>query len=391
VVLASLVIMVSIFGIRYSYGVFFKSLEQDFGWSRALTSGVFSTYMLLCCLFAICGGWALDRYGPRMVLIIMGLFTSSSLLLSSQADSLWKLFLSYSLLLAIGTGPTYAVIMATLSRWFIKRRGTAMAIVGAGIGLGMLIMNPVAAYLILNFGWQSAYFALGLIALVTLVPSAFLLKKAPDLKETSAAKEGAFIGFERESEDFSLLQALRRKNFWLIFFIWFLYSFCIHLVLTHLVPCAIDLAIPMIRAASLLTLLGGSNMIGRLVMGRISDSVDRKWTAIFCAFVMAAAMWLLTRASHFQMLQFFAVIYGFSLGGFDPPVTALIGEAFGLRHIGVIMGVLVTAWSAGAAAGPTLGGYVFDVTGNYYLAFITGIVSMLMLPPLCLSITLPKK
>lgn len=391
VVLACLIIMVSIFGIRYSYGVFFKSLEQGFGWSRALTSGIFSAYMLLCCLFAVCGGWALDRYGPRFVLIIMGMFTGSGLLLSSQADSLWKLFVSYSFLLAIGTGPTYAVIMATVSRWFLRRRGTALAIVGAGIGLGILIMNPVAAHLVSSYGWQSAYFIVGLIALFTIIPCAFLLKKSPDATEGYAAGEGLFQESDGGSEDFSLLQAARGKNFWLFIFIWFLYSFCLHLVLTHLVPYAIDLAVPAIKAAGLLTILGGSSALGRLFMGRLSDSMGRKWTSTLSALFMAVAMLLLKGASQFQMLQLFAAIFGFFYGALDPPIVALIGEVFGLRHIGVIMGVLVTAWSAGAAAGPSLGGYLFDITGNYSIAFLFGMGSMLILSALCLSLTLPAR
>ncbi|MCJ7595752.1 MAG: MFS transporter [Desulfobacterales bacterium] len=391
VVLASLIMMASIFGSRYSYGVFFKSLEHDFGWSRALTSGVFSAHMLLCSIFAICGGWALDRYGPRFVLLIMSLFTTSSFLLSSRADSLWELFFSYSLLLAIGTAPTYAVIMGTMSRWFLKRRATAMAIVGSGIGLGILIMNPVAAYFVLGYGWRFAFFVVGIIAFITLVPAALLFKKAPDSKDAYASGQGLFMDSERKSKDFSLLEAVRDKNFWLIFFIWFLYSFCLHLVLTHLVPHATDLAFPMIKAASLLTLLGGSSILGRLVVGRLSDSLDRKWASIFSALVMAAAMLLLSRASHFQWLQIFAVIYGFFYGGFDPPVTALIGEVFGLRHIGVIMGLLSTAWNGGAAAGPALAGYLFDTTGNYLLAFLIGTASLLILPALCFSMTLPKK
>jgi len=276
VVLASLIMMASIFGTRYSYGIFFKSLEHDFGWSRALTSGVFSAHMLLCSIFAICGGWALDRYGPRLVLLIMGLFTTSSFLLSSQADSLWKLFFSYSLLLAIGTAPAYAVSMGTVSRWFTRRRATAMAIVGSGIGLGILIMNPVAAYFVLGYGWRSAFLVVGIIAFMTLVPTALLFKKAPDSKDTHAPGQGLFIESETESKSFSLPEAVRGRNFWLLFFIWFLYSFCLHLVLTHLVPHATDLGAPMIKAASLLTLLGGSSVLGRLVVGRLSDSVDRK-------------------------------------------------------------------------------------------------------------------
>lgn len=356
VVLAGLIIMATIFGIRYSYGVFFKSLEQNFGWNRTLTSGVFSVYMVLCSLFAICGGWALDRYGPRLVLIIMGLFTSSSLLLSSQADSLWKLFLSYSLLLAIGTGPTYGVIMATVSRWFVRRRGTAVGIVSAGIGLGLIIMNPVAAYLVSSYGWQSAYMVVGFIALFIIVPCSLLLKKSPDATEGSAAEEGLLDGSDGPAEDFSLLQAARDKNFWLFFIIWVLYSFCVHLVLTHLVPFAIDLGVPTIKAAAVVTLLGGSSVLGRLVVGRLSDIIGRKWATTLSALFMAGAMLLLSGASHLWMLQLFAVFFGFFYGALDPPITAFVGEVFGLRHIGVIMGVFVTAWSTGAAIGPGLGG-----------------------------------
>jgi len=389
--MASLVIMASVFGIRYSYGVFFKSLEQNFGWSRALTSGVFSANMLICSLVAVFGGWAVDRYGPRLVLIIMGLFATSGLLLSSQADSLWKLFVSYSLLLAIGTGPAYAVTMATVSRWFVRRRGTAVSIVGAGIGLGILIMNPVSAYFVSGYGWRSAYFAVGLIALLTIIPCALLLKKSPDATEVSAAEEGLFVGSEGESEDFSLFQAAKRKDFWAFIFIWFLYSFNLHLVLTHLVPYAIDLAVPTIKAAALLTLLGGSSIVGRLVMGRLSDSVGRKLTSTLSALFMAAAMLLLSGTPHLQMLELFAVIFGFFYGALDPPLAALIGELFGLRHIGVIMGILVTAWSAGAAVGPSLAGYLFDITGSYFFAFLVGMVSMLMLSALCLSLRMPAK
>lgn len=391
VVVAGFVIMATSFGIRYTYGVFFKSLEQNFGWTRTLTSGVFSFYMLFCALFAVCGGWALDRYGPRMVLVIMGLFISSSLFLSSQADSLWKLFVSYSLLLAIGTGPTYAVVMATVSRWFVRRRGTALAIVGAGIGVGILIMNPVAAYLVSRYGWQTAYFIIGLIALLTIIPCSLLIKRTPNETEGSpAAKElGAQSG--EKAEDFSLIEAAKSKNFWLFFFIWFLYSVCVHLVLTHLVPYAIDLGVPTFSAAGIVTLLGGSSIVGRLAIGRVSDSIGRKGAATLSALLMAGAMLLLSGASNLRMLQLFAVIFGFFYGALDPPILAFIGEVFGMRHIGVIMGILVTSWSAGAALGPSLGGYLFDTTGSYFSAFLAGMVMNLVVSVLCLLVTVQKE
>ena len=108
--------------------------------------------MLLCCVVSIFGGWALDRYGPRLVTFIMGSCAGLSLLLTSQTSSTWQLFLSYGVLLSLGTGAIYAVVNSTVSRWFEKKRGFALGISGAGGPLGTVFMAPFATYLISDFG-----------------------------------------------------------------------------------------------------------------------------------------------------------------------------------------------------------------------------------------------
>ena len=395
VVAVCLFIGVVSFGIRYSYGVFFKSLEQDFGWSRALTSGIFSIYMLLCCIFAILGGWLLDRYGPRVIIILMGFFTGFSLILTSYANSLWHLFITYSVLLAIGTGPTYTVTMATASRWFVKSRGLAVAIIGSGAGLGIIVMTPIAAHLVSSHGWQTAYFIIGLVALFTISPCALLLRKSPPIVTALPDSEKLATSNlatsqeqpQNQPEDFSLPQAAKTKNFWLVFFVWLLYSLCLHLVLTHLVPHAIDLGISSMKAAAILTLLGGTSIPGRLLMGRVSDIIGWKQGSIISALFMAGAMALPVGGSNLWTLYLFGIIFGLSYGAIDPPIVALIGDVFGLRHIGVIMGALVVGWSAGAAIGPALAGYIFDVNGNYVFAFLVGVVAMIVAAVLIFSVT----
>lgn len=398
VVATCLFIGTIIYGIRYSYGVFFKPLEQDFDLSRTLTSGVFSVHMLLCCVFAILGGWALDRYGPKIVVILMGFFTGLSLILSSYTSSPWQLFFSYSFLLAIGTGPTYTITMATASRWFADRRGLALAIVGSGAGLGLIVMTPIAAYLISGYGWQTAYFIIGIIALCTITPCALLLRKTtatvttlPDNELETTNSITPQKRHQNQQDSFSLLQAAKTKNFWLLFFVWLLYSFCLHLVLTHLTPHAIDLGISSMKAAALLTLLGGTSIPGRLVMGRLSDTIGRKQAGIISALGMAGAMLLLALGSDWWTLCVFGVIFGLSYGGIDPPVVALIGDIFGMSHIGVIIGVLVVGWSAGAAIGSALAGYIFDVSGSYFFAFLAGAIGMLIASLLILLLTRLKQ
>jgi len=370
VVVTCLAIGIVSYGIHYSYGVFFKSLEQHFEWSRTLTSGVFSSYMLVSCAFAILGGWALDRYGPRIVVMVMGFFTGLSLLLTSQANVPWHLFVSYSVLLAIGIGPTYTVTMANASRWFSARRGLALGIVGAGAGSGIIVMSPIAARLVSSYGWQNAYAVMGIVALGAIIPLALLLRSAPT---TPAVPQD-----QAESGHLSLLQAARTRNFWLFLLVWFSYSFCLHLLLVHLPSHATDMGVSSIKAATILGLVGGISVPSRIFMGRLSDTIGRKRAGVICALGMGGAMLLLVGGSDLWVFYVFAVTFGLFYGGIDPPVIALIGDVFGTRYIGVIIGVLVIGWSTGAAIGPALAGYIFDVNGSYLFAFVAAAVVMLM-------------
>ncbi|MFC1968413.1 MFS transporter [Chloroflexota bacterium] len=385
VVLACLVVLTSSMSMRYSFGVFFKALEDDFGLTRASTSGIFSIHMFLACIAALLAGWAVDRYGPRLVIVCMGLFTGSSLLLVSRASSVWHLYLSYGLLFALGTAAAYTVAVATTSRWFIKRRGIALGIATSGASLGVLIGAPVSAYLITSYGWRTSYAIMGLIAGIIIVGSALFLRKDPAEMgalpdgEMSDAVEVATSGHrDNRKPELSLFQATRTRTFWLLIFTVWAYSFCLHMVLTHLVRHAIDLEISPVHAATVLTFIASTGILGRLAGGRISDRIGRRKIAIACAFLQAAAMLILMGSVNIWMLYLFAMLYGPTYGAMDPIVVALVVENFGLRSMGAMMGMTSIFFGIGGAAGPALAGYVFDVHGSYTIAFITGVVVMLL-------------
>ena len=170
VVIVFLVVGITLYGIEFSFGVFFKSIESTFSLTRTETSAVSSVNMLLVGVFGFLSGWALDRYGPKIIVLLMGLFAGLSLLLTSQVNSSWQLFITYSLLLAMGAGGLYVVPTATVSRWFNKKRGFALGIAGSGMGLGVLVMAPLATYLITNFDWRMAYIVIGLITWFIVIP-----------------------------------------------------------------------------------------------------------------------------------------------------------------------------------------------------------------------------
>ena len=387
VVLAFLVVVTIILGTRITFGVFFKSIESDFNLTRAATSVVFSAQMVLVGVFTILGGWALDKYGPRIVVLLMALFTGLSLLLTSQTSSLWQLFITYSLLLSIGTSAIYVVTMSTVSRWFDKKRGLALGIASSGAGLGTVVMAPFATYLISDFGWRTAFIILGLIAWLFVIPISRLFKGEP--YEIGALPDGAEpdsrqTGMQKlknkgggiQPVGLSLRQAFRTSNFRLYGFIWLLYASNLYLVLTHIVPHAMDMGMSAGKAAIVLSLLGGASIVGRVLMGIVSDRIGRKVTGIICSLVQAGAMAWLIWSQDSWMLYLFALIYGFGYGGMTPSVGALIGETLGLRSIGIILGVLDIGWGLGAAIGPAIGGFIFDVNNSYSIAFLIGTVAM---------------
>ena len=397
IVITVFVISTIISGIRTSFGVFFKSLESEFNLTRAATSAILSTNMVLGCVFDVLGGWACDRYGPRMVILLMGLITGISLLLTSQANSAWQLFITYSLLLAMGTMPIFTVTVSTVSRWFDKKRGLVVGISSAGGGLGMVIMAPFATYLISNFGWRWAYIIIGVIAWVIVIPLSRLLKRSPD--EIGLLPDGAKLDSRErqvpkpQTEEstppaaLTLSQASRTRSFWLLMFTHFFFATNHFLVITHLVPHVTDMGISAGQAATLLSLIGGVTIASMAIMGSVSDRIGRKTAVIVCSLVQTGSMVWLVWVQDLGMLYLFALVYGLTRG--IPAIFgALIGDTFGLRQIGTLVGVLGIGIGIGAAFGPAIGGLIFDVSNSYSMAFIIGATAMLVV---ALLITLVRR
>lgn len=386
IVAASLVAATTLMGIRLSFGVFFKSLESEFELTRAATSSVFSVYMVLSAVFAILSGWALDRYGPRLVFFLMGLLTGLSLLLTSQTDSLWQLFLSYSLLLAIGTAGVYTVVISAVSKWFDKKRGLALGIAGSGGSLGAIVMAPFAAYLISSFDWRIAYLVIGIIAWLVVISLSMLLRNDPSeigalpdgVKSDVARTQGRDRDESSQLTGFSLLQAFRTRNFWLIWAILLSSALSLYLVLTHVVPYAIDMGISTTEAATILSIMGGSSILSRVLTGRVSDIIGRKVPGIICALLRAGALVWLIWAHDLWMLYLFAIVFGFSWGGLGVAAGTLAADIFGVRNLGVILGTQDMGFVIGAAIGSAMGGVIFDVTNSYTMAFAIGAVAMLI-------------
>ena len=383
VVVAFLILGTAIWGIRFTFGIFFKSIESEFELTRMATSAIFSVNMVLGGLFTILFGWILDRYGPRVVFLLMGILTGLSLVLTSQTTTFWQLFITYSLLLAMGASAIYVGIMSTVSRWFDQKRGLALGIASTGTGLGPLVTAPFATFLIDRFNWRIAYLVIGIVAWLVVIPLSRLLKKDPhEIGELPDGKKTHLENTKIEEvalpSDLSLQQAFRTRNFWSIISIFLLFSFSLFLVLTHLVPHTTDIGYSAAEAATILSLSGGATIVGKMLFGIASDRLGRKLALVICSLLQFGAMVWLLWAQDLWMLYLFAIFFGLAWGGMGPAMAALIGDTFGLGKLGVIFGVLDVGFSTGAAIGPVIGGLIFDVSHSYFLAFSLGAAIMLL-------------
>lgn len=397
VVAAILVSSFIMMGVNSSFGVFFKSLESTFGLTRATTSAVLSGRMAFSCLFAVLGGWAIDRYRPKVVFSIMGLFIGISLILTSQTTAAWQLFVTYSLLMAIGVGAFYVVTTSTILRWFDRRRGLALGITGSGGGLGIALVAPLATFLIESFEWRNALMMLGVIVWLVMIPVAQLLRKDP--YEIGALPDGVMPGdlTARIKEDItsppiiSLVKVFQTKNFWSFLFIGVLLAFSWVFVLTHIVPHATDLGFSAIQSATILSLTGIAMIAGRLLTGALTDKISAKVIAVISSLLQAGVLLWLVWGQELWMLYLFGLLHGFTMGGFTTANTVLIGGTFGLKDIGKILGVLEIGIFIGAATGPYFGGLIFDVSSSYTLAFLIMAGTVLARIPLVALITREKK
>jgi len=182
------------------------------------------------------------------------------------------------------------------------------------------------------------------------------------------------------------------RAFWLLLAIIIFWSICLQMVMAHIYRHAtVLLSILAVVAANFLVVIGISSIIGRPVMGAVSDRLGGNLTLTVCLILQALGMFWLLRATDIWMLYLFAAIFGFAYGGCVPQLPVIAGKFFGLKSIGAIVGVQMLGVAIGGAIGPVLGGYVFDVKGSYYLAFIVGGICTILALILLAFMKVPKK
>ena len=390
VVVVAFFIMVVSWALYYSFGVFFKPLLNDFGWTHAMTSGAFSLSMTVYGVLGVVVGVLNDRFGPRVVLTLCGLLLGLGHLLMSQVSALWQMYLFYGLIVGTGMSGVWVPQLSTVARWFVGRRTLMTGIVLAGVSMGQLIGPPVITQLIAVYGWRLSYIMLGGAVLLVVVLLAQFMRRDPTQmgQLPYGAEQGKEVELSPDTQSFSLREAAYTAQFWLVFGIFFCFGFGVFAIAVHIVPHAIELGISATSAATILSCRGGMSLVGNNVLGGAADRIGNRQIFVFGFIMILAAFFWLVPASELWMLYLFAVIFGFAGGGMGASESPLVAGLFGLTSHGLIYGVIHLGFTAGAAVGPVVTGYIFDLTRGYRAAFlvcaafsIAGIVLAALLKP----------
>ncbi len=371
------------YGLYFSFSIFFVPLLEEFRWSRGLTAGIFSVATIVQGLASPIVGTLVDRLGPRRVLLAGATLLGAAPILASRVQHLWELYLITGVIAALGlAGAGWVPSGVLLARWFARRRGGMIGLAFSGMGIGVLVVGPVAQYLIVRIGWRQANLLLGVATLLLLIPLLwFGVKNSPSASEAAPPpapgrqpRGDASCPDRAASPGPTVRQALATRRFWVLFSASLITPLAVMPVFVHQVAFAVDQGFSRMFVASIFGLSGLLSSVGRVGFGMISDRVGRALAATLsfgCTASGTLALLVVELYPHPGFLYAYAILFGLGFGARGPIMTALATDHFGGKRFGAIYGILNFGNGIGAAVGPWYSGMVHDLAGSYRWAFLT--------------------
>jgi MFS family permease len=361
------------FGCAYTFSAFVGALQADFGASRGSVSLVFSLAGFLYFGLGVVSGPLADRFGARRVTAAGMLLVGVGLTAASFARSLMEVYAAYGLGIGLGVGCSYVPAVGAVQRWFVRHRGFASGLAVSGIGVGTLVVPPLAAVLIDRFGWRDAYLTLGGLAAVLGGGLALLIENDPRARglgpdgdpmqeaPVTLRATGATVG-----------EAVRSRRFVVLYVACLICAIGVFVPFVHLIPYAVDHGIAKPSAVLLLGAIGVGSTAGRFLLGGLADRIGRRQALVASFAGMAAALAIWAVSTGFWALAAFAFVYGVFYGGWVALLPAVVMDYFGGRNVSAIIGVLYTSAAFGTLVGPAAAGFVFDITGSYAIPILVG-------------------
>jgi predicted MFS family arabinose efflux permease len=377
VVGASALIVCIGMGALFSLGVFLKPMADSMGWSRAAISSVALLNWIAMGLGSFFWGALSDRLGTRVVALAGGLLLGLGLVLSSQVRTLSQLYLTFGFMVGFAVGAFYAPLTSTATKWFTARRGLAVALVSSGIGVGILVVSPLARALTSLWDWRIALLVIGDLAWLVVVPAALLLREQPG--DVGAAAMG---GAARAGREYTTRRVLTAPQFWAIALTHFACCAAHSGPIFHMVTHATDQGIGAMTAATALGVSGLSSIAGRLGGGVLADRFGAKPTLIVGLALQAAMIPVYLVARDVALFYALAVVFGVSYGGVMPLYALVTREYFGEKVMGTAYGAVFLISTLGMGIGSYAGGVFYDRLGSdawlYGGSFAIGALAVLL-------------
>jgi MFS family permease len=393
----SFVALFSIVGLAlYGLPLYYDFMVKEFGWSRTVvTSGNALSKLLIGPLFGFIAGWVVDRFGPRRLMMAGIVMAGGALVGLSHLSALWMFYFFYvfNALGYVCGGPLPNQVL--LSRWFDKSRGKAMGVAYLGIGIGGALVPLLSHWLTGQWGWRGALQALGVLIIALALPMAYFVKESPEGAREPGSKDTAppvhVTSAPTAPRPLAPIGNVFRSP---AFYLLALGSMCSigavggtnqHLKLF----LSLDQNYAQSEAAKIISLVLTFSIFGRLLMGWLADRLPKKQVMLLIYLLVAAAIPLLFFASSPEVMYVFAAIFGLGLGGEYLIIPLMAAELFGVKVLGRLMGVILTADGVAEAVSPMLIGYVRDATGSYHVGFVT-LIGIALLGAAAIAL-LPRK
>lgn len=371
----------SLVGIMF-YGLpfFYDFWIKEFGWTRAtITSGNAAGKVVIGPLFGFIAGWVIDKFGPRRLMLTGILLGGIALIGLSVMTSMWQFYLFY-LCNALGYlfgGPLPNQVL--ISRWFSSSRGKVMGIAYLGIGVGGMLVPQIAKALNTELGWRGGLMWLGVLMIAIAFPMAWFVRENPQTAKAEVKPDEPKAPF---------VNILRRSSFYLLL----IGSMCSIGAVSGTSQnlklfMSIDLKYSQQHAADIMSVVLGASIVGRLLMGWLADKIQKKYVMILIYALVALSIPLLFASHSTSVMYLFAFVFGMALGGDYMIIPLMAAELFGVKVMGRVMGIIISADGLGEAFGPMLAGWLRDEKGSYAYGFsaliilaVIGTLAVLLLP-----------
>ena len=392
VLVATFVTLGLTYGFWYSYAVFLVAFLREFGWSRSVVAGAFSTLVMVHGLSGPGLGWLVERVGPRAVIAAGGAVLAGSLLLAAHIEAVWQLYLTLGVLAALGVSAAGWVPSVVLIRgWFPSSVGTAIGVVSAGIGVGIFALVPFAQLLIEWYGWRWALRGLAVLTAAWIIPATLLLVRPAGPPLPSPTVPGLAPSTTRPH--WTLRKAVRTWRFWGTGAVFFAGSGATQMLLVHQVAYLVDHGVPALVGATVVGVVGVCSVAGKAGWGALSDRIGREptYSLAFLCVALSVGVLVLAGAHPRTMLPYgYAVLIGVGYAVTAPLTPAIASDLFGGPRFARIFGTLHFTNSAGGALGAWVAGRIFDATESYALALPMAAVMALFAPAL-LWVVAPRR